>query len=138
MGGGHTCDVFLVDHTEEKQMVPSIRENAASRIVGVIDHHALAKSFATSRPLFMDLRPWGSMSTIVAVLFLQKKMTLPHNLALLLLHAILSDTLNLRSVTTTDADRGIVALLAAYAERTKQQVDLLAKQQFRYEQPSHS
>jgi hypothetical protein len=26
------------------------------RIIGVIDHHALAESFSTSRPLFMDLR----------------------------------------------------------------------------------
>ena len=34
------CDVCLVDHTEEKQMVPSLRNspNRANRIVGVIDH----------------------------------------------------------------------------------------------------
>lgn len=34
------CDVCLVDHTEEKQMVPSLRDspNRTNRIIGVIDH----------------------------------------------------------------------------------------------------
>lgn len=55
---------MLVDHTEKKQMVPYIRENLG-QVVGVIDHHALASSFHTSTPIFMDIRPWGSMSTIL-------------------------------------------------------------------------
>ena len=146
------CDVVLVDHTEEKQMVPSIRESASrgSRIVGVLDHHALAKTFYTSKPTFMDLRPWGSVSTIITVLFIRHKRALPKPLATLMLQAILSDTLNLRSVTTTEVDRGIVALLAEYSGISIQQgsadvrspaqaeqgsyqeteLDLLAKRQF--------
>jgi len=64
----------------------------------------------------MDLRPWGSMSTIVTVLFIQHRRFLPRPLAKLLLEAILSDTLNLQSVTTTDADRRAVALLSLYGE----------------------
>lgn len=109
-----SCDICLVDHTEEKQMVPSIRSSITDRVVGVIDHHALAKSFHTKRPIFMDLRPWGSMSTIVGYLFVSHRRALPKNLATLLLQAILSDTLNLRSITTTDADRSMVALLQNY------------------------
>jgi inorganic pyrophosphatase/exopolyphosphatase len=148
------CDVVLVDHTEEKQMVPSIVDSPtrATRIVGILDHHALAKTFYTSKPIFMDLRPWGSISTIVAILFIRHKKTLPKPLAVLLLHAILSDTLNLRSVTTTEADRGMVALLSSFGgiSNTKKvdeadelnaglsktaayqetEIDLLAKRQF--------
>jgi len=147
-----TCDIVLVDHTEEKQMVPSLRTSPklTQRVVGVIDHHALAKSFQTVKPIFIDLRPWGSMSTIVGYLFVSHRKFLPKPLAVLLLHAILSDTLNLRSVTTTDADRSMVALLHTYgglgrfamtnqtAARTlstgdiymDSDIDLLAKRQF--------
>jgi inorganic pyrophosphatase/exopolyphosphatase len=109
------CDVCLVDHTEEKQMVPSLRDSSSrtNRIVGVIDHHALAKSFSSTRPIYMDLRPWGSMCTIVGYLFISHRKALPKPLAVLLLQAILSDTLNLRSITTTDADRSMVALLVS-------------------------
>jgi hypothetical protein len=36
------------------------------RIVGVIDHHALqSETIVTELPIFIDIRPWGSMSTIV-------------------------------------------------------------------------
>jgi len=121
-----TCPVCLVDHTEEKQMVPALRNSSnlytAGRIVGVIDHHALAASFKTSIPIFMDVRPWGSMSTIVGYLFVVYRRNLPKNVAVLLLQAILSDTLNLRSVTTTNADRSMVALLSAYGGITSHPV----------------
>lgn len=111
------CKVCLVDHTEEKQMVPSLRnsDKLYQRIIGVVDHHALAKSFRTVKPIYMDLRPWGSMSTIVGYLFIAHRRSLPKPIAILLLQAILSDTLNLRSVTTTDADRAMVALLVSFA-----------------------
>lgn len=113
---------------------------------------ALAKSFSSTRPLFMDLRPWGSMSTIVGYLFISYRRALSKPLAVLLLQAILSDTLNLRSVTTTEADRSMVALLVSYGgigKATRNQltphianksnacnlyedtdIDLLAKKQF--------
>lgn len=52
------CDVCLLDHTKEKHMVPSLRDSPSRthRIVGVIDHHALAESFSSTRPIYMDLR----------------------------------------------------------------------------------
>ncbi|CAD7934314.1 unnamed protein product [Amoebophrya sp. A25] len=108
-------NICLVDHTEPKQMVPEIREKLMQNIVGVIDHHALARSFATDSPIFMDLRPWGSMSTIVTHLFLQLQLPISKSLAQLLMSAILSDTLNLRGPTTTKEDRFAVTLLALRA-----------------------
>lgn len=141
-------DVCLVDHTEETQMVGLLRNSAnrCDRVVGVIDHHALSKSFSSTRPVFMDLRPWGSMCTIVGYLFLVHRQPLPKPLAVLMLQAILSDTLNLRSITTTEADRSMVALLTAWSGighpsgrqpslssndlYVDEAIDILAKQQF--------
>lgn len=35
--------------------------------MGVIDHHALqSETIVTEMPIFIDIRPWGSMSTIIA------------------------------------------------------------------------
>lgn len=68
------------------------------------------------------------MSTIVTVLFLQHRRFLPPPIAKVLLMAILSDTLNLQSVTTTDADRSVVALLTSYSKTPDP--DELARSQF--------
>eukprot|EP00746_Dinoflagellata_sp_MGD_P002119 gnl/MRDRNA2_/MRDRNA2_104078_c0_seq1.p1 gnl/MRDRNA2_/MRDRNA2_104078_c0~~gnl/MRDRNA2_/MRDRNA2_104078_c0_seq1.p1 ORF type:complete len:569 (+),score=125.11 gnl/MRDRNA2_/MRDRNA2_104078_c0_seq1:197-1708(+) len=110
--------VCLVDHNELDQMTPSLKKDPkrSKRIVGLIDHHAVAASFSTPSPLFMDVRPWGSMCTIVAHLFLRNRVPIRREIARLLLCAILSDTLNLKSGTTTSADKFAVALLAAFGE----------------------
>jgi len=122
--------ICLVDHTEVKQMTKILRDDPqrGKRIGAVIDHHALAETMGTSKPIFMDIRPWGSMSTIVAYLFLAHQRRLPQEIAKILLMAILSDTLSLRSVTTTDADRETVALLARFAQ--VDDPDELARKQF--------
>merc|ERR1712137_1509224 len=52
------------------------------------------------------------MSSIVAHMFVRSNKTMRPEIARILLCAILSDTLNLQSVTTTNADRFSVALLA--------------------------
>merc|ERR1711892_1068560 len=61
-------DVCLVDHQQTSQMNPCIPHD---NVVGVIDHHALqSKTIVTDKPIFVDIRPWGSMSTIIAHTFL--------------------------------------------------------------------
>ncbi len=55
-------DVCLVDHQQTSQMNPCIN---VDKIVGVIDHHALqSKTIVTDKPIYIDIRPWGSMSTM--------------------------------------------------------------------------
>jgi inorganic pyrophosphatase/exopolyphosphatase len=110
--------VCLVDHSELDQMTPTLRNDSArmKRIVGLIDHHAVASSFSSTAPLFIDLRPWGSMSTIVFHMYLRNRVPLSKSNARLMLCAILSDTLNLKSGTTTPADRFGVAMLAEFGE----------------------
>jgi manganese-dependent inorganic pyrophosphatase len=83
----------------------------------------------TDLPIYMDIRPWGSMSSIIAHSFftLRRK---PHKpTAGMLLSAILSDTLNLQGPTTTDWDRVIVSELVNFTGVSN--VQALATQQFK-------
>merc|ERR1712137_168044 len=111
---GESMLVCLVDHNEPNQMHEALRNDPhrSTRIAGLIDHHAVSKNFSSSLPLFIDVRPWGSMSTIVAHMFIRANHQIPTDIAYMLLMAILSDTLSLRSVTATPADQFAVALLS--------------------------
>uniref|UniRef100_A0A061RXK1 inorganic diphosphatase n=1 Tax=Tetraselmis sp. GSL018 TaxID=582737 RepID=A0A061RXK1_9CHLO len=119
--------VCLVDFQQTTQLNPAIKMD---QIVGVIDHHALQSStIVTNKPIFVDIRPWGSMSTILAYEFATSHAFLPKRVAGLLLCAILSDTLNLRSPTTTDWDRRVVSMLVQYTG--VEDVNLLCSNQFK-------
>lgn len=81
------------------------------RIVGVIDHHALQNAtIVTDKPIYIDIRPWGSMSTIIAHYFLVHNERPSRKTAGMLLCAILSDTLNLMGPTTTEWDALMVGV----------------------------
>jgi len=124
---GSAARVCLVDFQQTTQLNPAIKE---SQIVGIIDHHALQSStIVTQKPIFVDIRPWGSMSSIIAHSFVMLKKALPKQIAGLLLCAILSDTLNLRSPTTTPWDRKVVSMLVQYAG--VEDVNLLCAMQFK-------
>lgn len=105
--------VCLVDHQQTSQLNKSIDVN---RIVGVIDHHALQNAtIVTDMPIYIDIRPWGSMSTIIAHTFLTLNRRPKKSTSGMLLCAILSDTLNLQGPTTTEWDRLMVAVLVELA-----------------------
>lgn len=124
---GSSARVCLVDFQQTTQLNPAIKE---SQIVGIIDHHALQSStIVTQKPIFVDIRPWGSMSSIIAHSFVMLQKALPKHIAGLLLCAILSDTLNLRSPTTTAWDRKIVSMLVQFAD--VEDVNLLCAKQFK-------
>lgn len=119
--------ICLVDHQQKTQMNPSIENN---RVLGIIDHHALQEAtVVTSKAVHVDIRPWGSMSTIIAHSYAMEGRTPPKPVAGMLLSAILSDTLNLKSPTTTDWDTQFVASLADVVELDS--VDELAAAQFK-------
>lgn len=121
------ADICLVDHQQTSQMNPTIN---VDQIVGVIDHHALqSKTIVTDKPIYIDIRPWGSMSTIIAHTFLTHTRRPPVPVSGMLLCAILSDTLNLQGPTTTEWDRLMVAVLADIAG--VDDIQLLASQQFK-------
>lgn len=80
-------------------------------------------------PIYIDIRPWGSMSSIIMHNFLTLRRRPKRSTAGMLLCAILSDTLNLQSPTTTEWDRLIVAILVQLLEIAD--VQFLASQQFK-------
>jgi len=115
--------VVMVDHSAPSQMVGCLKkrlidDGCTDVLQGIIDHHALDENIYTKAPLFMDVRPWGSMSTIITHSFLRSALPIPVDVARLLLCAIMSDTVNLTSPTTTLADRYIVPLLCKFCGET--------------------
>lgn len=109
---GDTAPICLVDFQQRTQLHQAINE---SQIVGIIDHHALqSATIVTQKPIHVDIRPWGSASSIIAHSFVSLGKPLPKDVAGLLLCAILSDTLNLRSPTSTEWDRKLVSMLVQY------------------------
>lgn len=80
-------------------------------------------------PIYIDIRPWGSMSSIIAHSFFTLNRRPKKSTAGMLLCAILSDTLNLQGPTTTEWDRLMVAILVELAG--VEDVQELASQQFK-------
>jgi manganese-dependent inorganic pyrophosphatase len=117
------AEVLIVDHTERSQ---APRDLSADRIVGIVDHHKLG-DIQTSNPVSVLIAPLGSTATIIVRLFEQEglEMSDPHKG--LALSCILSDTVVLRSPTTTEEDREIARMLA---EDLDLEIDELGRAQF--------
>ena len=101
--------VILVDHNEKGQSV-DCRENA--EIIGVLDHHRIS-SFETATPLYYISKPYGCTSTLLYEIIKSENIELDKQLATLMLSAIISDTLLLKSPTCTQNDKD------AYSELEK-------------------
>ncbi len=94
-------EVILVDHNEFNQSVEGIEK---AKILGVVDHHRIA-NFETTEPLYYTARPYGCTATILYKDFLQKGIEIEKIEAVLMASAIISDTLLLKSPTTTEHDK---------------------------------
>ncbi len=93
-------EVILVDHNEFNQSVEGIEK---AKILEVVDHHRIA-NFETSEPLYYTARPFGCTSTILYKEFKQRNIEIERTEAILMASAIISDTLLLKSPTTTKHD----------------------------------
>lgn len=103
-------DVILVDHNSPSESVENL-ENA--NIKKVVDHHKIA--LETSYPLFYRAEPVGCTETILLKLYEENNIEVTKEIASLMLSAIISDTLLLKSPTTTDDDKKAVEKLAEIA-----------------------
>lgn len=103
--------LVLVDHNELSQAVAGADQ---VEIVEVIDHHRLG-NFHTDRPIRFINQPLGSTCTLVSTLYRQAGIDPPPKVAGLLLSGLLSDTVILKSPTTTQIDREICTWLAQLA-----------------------
>ena len=104
--------VILVDHNEEIQSVDGLEE---AEIVEVIDHHRLG-TMATNNPINFRNMAVGSTNTILYLMFKEKNIDIPKDLAGIMLSAIISDTLLLKSPTTTNNDCNAVMELSKYLD----------------------
>lgn len=103
----------IVDHNAFAQRPKTF---VAANIMGILDHHALSgEPTLVPEPVFLDIRPWGSCSTVIATKFLEHLIYVPPEIAGLLLGGLLSDTLNLKSPTATPWDAKVRTWLAKAA-----------------------
>ena len=103
--------VELVDHNEFNQSVEGIEK---AKILGVTDHHRIA-NFETSEPLYYNAKPYGCTSTILFEEFKSLGLEIERTEAILMANAIISDTLLLKSPTTTEHDKKALEKLAKIA-----------------------
>lgn len=101
-------DIIMVDHNELSQAVEGLEQ---FRVIEIIDHHRLG-NFPTRSPITFINRVVGATSTVVASLYQEQRASLTPEIAGILLSGILTDTLLLRSATTTDIDRKMAEYLA--------------------------
>jgi manganese-dependent inorganic pyrophosphatase len=100
--------LVLVDHNELAQAVPGADE---AEIVEVLDHHRLGGGLKSTQPIRFVNEPVGSTCTLVARQFRAAGLEPEPAVALCMASGIISDTLHLKSPTTTDVDREILAWL---------------------------
>ena len=103
-------NVILVDHNSPSESINNL-ENM--NIVKVVDHHKIA--LETSYPLFYRAEAVGCSETILYKLYNENDVEIKPEIAHLMLSAIISDTLLLKSPTTTDDDKKAVEALAKIA-----------------------
>jgi len=93
--------VIMVDHNELSQSVDGLED---AEVMEIVDHHRLGAE-KTRGPIFIASEPVGSTCTIIYHQYLRWGVPVEPDTARLLLAGIASDTILLKSPTTTDIDR---------------------------------
>ncbi|MBT5935719.1 manganese-dependent inorganic pyrophosphatase [Sulfurimonas sp.] len=104
--------VYLVDSTDKAHFQDDIDQ---ATILGIIDHHKLG-DIMTSTPLECWIRPIGCSNTVVKEVYDALGVTIPKDIAGMMMMAILSDTVIFKSPTCTKADTKAVKELAKIAQ----------------------
>ena len=93
-------EVMLVDHNEFDQSADNI-ENL--KIISVTDHHRIS-NFHTNEPLYYNAKPYGCTNTLLFEEYKANGVEIDSKIATLMISAIISDTLLLKSPTCTKYD----------------------------------
>ena len=104
-------EVILVDHNSPSQSLDF--ENA--NIIGIIDHHAIS-DFKSENPINIITKAVGSTCTILYELYRQNNINITKEIAGLMISAIISDTLLLKSPITTQEDIEAITFLSEYID----------------------
>lgn len=92
--------VILVDHNEFKQSVDGIEK---AKIKKVVDHHRIC-GLKTAEPLYYRAEPVGCTATVLYKMYKENNIEIDKKIAILMLSAIISDTLLFKSPTCTKED----------------------------------
>lgn len=104
-------EVMLVDHCSPDESVPNLSN---AKILRVVDHHKL--SLITSYPTNYRAEAVGCTETILYKMYKEYGVEIDKKIATLMLSAIISDTLLLKSPTCTEDDVNAVKELAKIAD----------------------
>lgn len=104
-------NVILVDHNESTQSANNISN---ANILKVIDHHTM--NFVAPYQLYYRAEPVGCTATVLYKMYKEYDVEITKTIATLMLSAIISDTLLLKSPTCTKEDKVIAEKLANIAE----------------------
>ncbi len=107
VGAGDSC--IIVDTNNVAELPEGIND---AEVIEVIDHHMLQGGLKTRLPITITVRPLACTATIMHDLMGADASRMPHAIKGAMLSCILSDTLEFRSPTTTDADRELAERLA--------------------------
>ena len=105
------ANVILVDHNSPLESIENLDK---VNILKIVDHHKVAVE--TSYPLFYRAEPVGCTETILYKMYKENNIEVDKKIATLMMSAIISDTLLLKSPTTTEEDKKAVAELSKIAE----------------------
>ncbi|RBP63832.1 manganese-dependent inorganic pyrophosphatase [Alkalibaculum bacchi] len=92
--------VILVDHNEYAQSADGIEQ---AEILEIVDHHKIG-DISTNIPIGFRNLPVGSTNTIIYQMYKENQIKIPHPIAGIMISGIISDTLLLKSPTTTKKD----------------------------------
>ena len=115
--------LILLDHNERSQ---SINDLEMAEVLEIIDHHRIG-DIETSNPINFRNQQIGSTCSIIATMYKEQGIEPTPTIAGLLCCAIISDTMNFNSPTSTALDRSIADDLAQLAGID---TDALAKEMY--------
>ena len=101
--------VVIVDTNNPDELPAHVNE---AEIVEIIDHHKLTGGLMTAAPINVTVRAVACTATILHDLMGEAAARMPEPIKGAMLSCILSDTLEFRSPTTTDADKALAEHLA--------------------------
>ncbi|MBE6494550.1 MAG: manganese-dependent inorganic pyrophosphatase [Methanosphaera stadtmanae] len=104
-------EVILVDHNNPAESIKNLNK---CNILKVVDHHRVMLN--TSYPLFYRAEILGSTQTVLYKLYKEYGIKINKTIATLMIAGIVSDTLLLKSPTTTEEDIKIIEELSEIAQ----------------------
>ena len=110
--------LILVDHNEVGHGIEGITEVP---VIEIVDHHRLGLP-ATDEPIKINCDVVGSSCTLITEMFIHEKGDLSPEIAGILMGGIVTDTLMLRSPTTTARDELALNYLAQIADTDPQKL----------------